>query len=344
MKQRSFMDHDHNRQSKGGRARAEALTQEQRKEIARKAANARWDADIPEASYEGEFKIGDFSVAAAVLPNGKRLLTQSTFLRAIGRSRSPKGGTGVLTTVDGVPFFLQAEALRPFISEDLLKSTTPIFFRHLRGKKAVGYDAELLPAVAEVYLRMRDSFLKDGRPVPSQYEHITRTCDAVMRGLARVGIVALVDEATGYQEVRDRLALQAILDEFLRKELAAWAKRFPDEFYQQIFRLRNWAWRGMKVNRPQVVAKYTNDLVYERLAPGILKELENRNPKGERGSRSAKHHQWLTEDVGHPALAQHLHAIIGLMRASNTWDQFKTLIGRAFPKRGETLPLLINDP
>ena len=100
----------------------------------------------------------------------------------------------------------------------------------------------------------------------------------------------------------------------------------------------------MKVNRPQVVAKYTNDLVYERLAPGILKELENRNPKGERGIRSAKHHQWLTEDVGHPALAQHLHAIIGLMRASNTWDQFKTLIGRAFPKRGETLQLLINDP
>jgi hypothetical protein len=338
------MNYDDNRQSKGGRARAEALTPEQRKSIARNAASARWDADVPDASYEGEFKIGDYSVAAAVLPNGKRLLTQATFLRAIGRSRSPKGGTGVLTTVDGVPFFLQAEALRPFISEDLLKSTTPIFFRHLNGKKAVGYDAELLPAVAEVYLRMRDSFLRDGRSVPAQYDHITRACDAVMRGLARVGIVALVDEATGYQEVRDRLALQAILDEFLRKELAAWAKRFPDEFYQQIFRLRNWTWLGMKVNRPQVVAKYTNDLVYERLAPGILKELENRNPKGERGNRPAKHHQWLTEDVGHPALAQHLHAIIGLMRASNTWDQFKTLIGRAFPKRGETLPLLINDP
>jgi hypothetical protein len=64
-----------------------------------------------------------------------------------------------------------------------------------------------------------------------------------MRGLAHVGIIALVDEATGYQDVRDRLALQAILDAYLRKELAAWAKRFPEEFYRQIFRLRDWQGR-----------------------------------------------------------------------------------------------------
>jgi len=123
--------------------------------------------------------------------------------------------------------------------------------------------------------------------------------------------VALVDEATGYQEIRDRLALQAILDRFLRKELAAWAKRFPDEFYQQIFRLRGWNWKGMRVNRPQVVANYTKDFVYERLAPSILKELEARNPKDDGNDRRAKHHQWFTEDVGHPALAQHLYASSG---------------------------------
>lgn len=307
------------------------------------AASARWDADIPHAIYEGEFKIGDLTVSAAVLPNGKRLLTQSTFLRAIGRSRSPKGGTGVLTTVDGVPFFLQADVLKPFISEELLASTTPIFFKHLTGKKAVGYDAQLLPAVSEVYLRMRDALAAEGKTVPAQYDHIVRACDTVIRGLARVGIVALIDEATGYQEVRDRMALQAILDQFLRKELAAWAKRFPDEFYQQIFRLRDWQWKGMRVNRPQVVAKYTNDFVYERLAPGILDELQRRNPKDERGNRKAAHHRWLTEDVGDPVLAQHLYAVIGLMRVANDWDQFKAMLDRAFPKRGQTLPLLLGE-
>jgi len=330
-------------QSKGGKARAVALSAKERKDIAKRAAIARWDADIPHAIYEGEFKIGDLTVSAAVLPNGKRLLTQSTFLLAIGRSRSPKGGTGVLTTVDGVPFFLQADLLSPFISEELLASTTPIFFRHLTGKKAVGYDAQLLPAVSEVYLRMRDALAAEGKAVPAQYDHIVRACDAVIRGLARVGIVALIDEATGYQEVRDRMALQAILDQFLRKELAAWAKRFPDEFYQQIFRLRDWQWKGMRVNRPQVVAHYTNDFVYERLAPGILDELQKRNPKDERGNRRAAHHQWLTEDVGDPVLAQHLYAVIGLMRVADDWDQFKAMLDKAFPKKGQTLPLLFGE-
>jgi hypothetical protein len=249
-----------------------------------------------------------------------------------------------LTTVDGVPFFLQAEALKPFISEDLLASTTPIFFKHLNGKRGVGYDAGLLPAVAEVYLSMRDAFAKDGKGVPGQYDHIVKACDIVMRGLARVGLVALIDEATGYQEVRDRMALQAILDKFLRKELAAWAKRFPDEFYQQIFRLRNWEWKGMRVNRPQVVAKYTNDFVWERLAPGLLEELKARNPKDEKGHRKAAHHQWLTEEVGDPKLAQHLYAVVGLMRASATWEQFKGMLNTAFPKKGQNLELLLSDP
>lgn len=221
---------------------------------------------------------------------GPKNTDQSSTPRAIGRSRSPKGGTGVLTTVDGTPFFLQAEALKPFISEDLIASTTPIFYRRLNGQKSVGYDGELLPSVAEVYLKMGDAFRAESKDVPRQYDHIVKACNVIVRGLAHVGIIALIDEATGYQDVRDRQALQAILDKYLRKELAAWAKTFPDEFYQQIFRLRNWEWKGMKVNRPQVVAKYTTDFVYERLTPGLLEQLQHRNPKDDKGHRKAAHH------------------------------------------------------
>src|SRR3972149_798273 len=99
----------------------------------------------------------------------------------------------------------------------------------------------------------------------------------------------------------------------------------------------------MKINRPSVVGRYTNDIVYERLAPGILKELKSRNPKNETGNRPAKHHQWLTQDVGHPALAQHLHATIALMRASATWEHFYRLLQRALPKKNETIPLALKD-
>jgi hypothetical protein len=325
--------------AKGGKARAEALTPEERKSIARNAALARWDVDVPKASHEGEVNLGTTQIGAAVLGNGKRLLTQATFLRAIGRSRSPKAGTGVLSTVDGLPFFLQAEALQPYISEDLRMSTTPIFFRSKTGGRFVGYDAELLPKVCEVYLRFRDDCLARNEQVPENYKHIVKACDILMRGLATVGIVALVDEATGFQEFRDRQALQAILDKFIGKELAAWVKRFPDEFYQEIYRLRKWTWKGMSVNRPQAVAGYTRDIVYSRLAPGVIKELETKNPVDDKGRRKSKHHQWLTHDVGNPALAQHLHAVIALMRISVDWEPFMELLDRAFPRRGDTLKL-----
>ena len=302
--------------------------------MARKAALARWDApELPRATHEGKFKIGERSVSAAVLPNGLRLLTQATFLRAIGRSRSPKKGTGVLSTVDGIPFFLQSNILQPFTDDDLIVSTTPVFYRTRGGRKSVGYDARVLPRVANVYLKMADSHREQGKQVPRQYRHIVRACDALVRGLAEVGILALVDEATGYQEVRDRLALQRILDQYLRAEFATWAKRFPDEFYQEMFRLKGWNWRGMRVNRPQVVGHYTNDVIYDRLAPGVLDELRRKNPRNAKGNRRQRHHQWLTEEVGHPALAQHLYGVIGLMRLADDWEGFKHMLDRAYPKK-----------
>jgi hypothetical protein len=69
--------------------------------------------------------------------------------------------------------------------------------------------------------------------------------------------------------------------------------------------------------------------------PGILKTKKD--------TAQPSNHQWLTEDVGHPALAQHLHAVIGFMRASARWDQFYRLLQRAFPKKGQNLELPLGD-
>ena len=115
-------------QSKGGDARAEKLSAEERKAIACAAA-ARWAADgMLRASHDGDIDLAGSVIKGAVLPDGKRLLTQGTFLLALGRSRTPKAGTGGYSTVDGLPFFLQAEQLRPFISDDLRASATRYFF------------------------------------------------------------------------------------------------------------------------------------------------------------------------------------------------------------------------
>jgi len=96
------------------------------------------------------------------------------------------------------------------------------------------------------------------------------------------------------------------------------------------------------VKRPSAVGRYTNDLVYQRLAPGVLDELKKRNPVDEKGHRKVRHFQWLTEDVGHPRLREHLAAVIALMKASSTWDQFRRALQRALPKYGTTLELPLN--
>ncbi|MCO7655972.1 P63C domain-containing protein [Pseudomonas aeruginosa] len=325
--------------AKGGVARAKALSSEERSEIAKKAAEARWNKP-PKAQYAGELSIGDLSIGCAVLPDGTRVLSQRGVGRALGRGyggadwkrNASEDAAGKL------PFFMNAKGLLPFISNDLmLLVTSPIEYQQTQGGGvAHGIAATALPQICEVWLKARDAGGLSKAQLP-----VAARAEIIMRGLAHVGITALVDEATGYQEVRDRQALQAILDQFLRKELAAWAKRFPDEFYQQMFRLKGWQRKDLSSpsRRPGAAGMYTNDIVYERLAPGILAELEARNPKDSRGNRKGKHHQMLTEDVGHPALAQHLHALIALMRASSNWDQFMLMLNTAFPKKNETLLL-----
>jgi hypothetical protein len=336
------MAREANAKAKGGLARAEVLSPEKRSEIASNAAKARWAESLPKALRQGELSLLGKKIPCAVIEGETRILNQAGFLRAIGRARSPKSGTGVLSTVDDLPFFLQAKVLRPFISNELIASTKPIFY--LAGEtRTVGYAATLLPQVCEVYLKYRDHLLGAKAEVPEKYKHIIETCDILMRSLAGVAIVALVDEASGYQEIRPQNALQAYLEKLVARELAVWAKKFPDEFYENIYKLRGWTWPGMGKNRYSVVAHYTNDLVYERLAPGLKAELEKKNPKDEKGRRLVKNHQWLTSDIGDPMLAQHLYSLMMFQRLALTsgfgWKRFLKMVDQVHPKKGTTLDI-----
>lgn len=322
--------------SKGGRARAKALSAKKRSEIARLAVEARWEKagkpPVPRATHAGTIEIGGREIACAVLKDGRRVLTQETFLTAIGRSKKGKGGQ-ISSGPDGLPPFLSASALKSFIDNDLRKATVPIQYRSISGVRAHGYEASLLPQVCDVYLKARDA-----RKLTRQQTHVATACDILMRGLAHVGIIAMVDEATGYQDARARDALARILEKFIAKELRKWIRTFEADFYKEMFRLKGLPYDGT-CRRPQYFGHLTNDLVYSRLAPGVLDELRKRNPRTTpRGNRPAKHFQHLTPEFGHPRLREHIHAVTSLMRASDNWKGFYALIQRALPKHYE-MPL-----
>ena len=281
--------------------------------------------------------IGDIEIPCYVLEDETRVLAQGGFLQAIGRSRTPKAGTGGLSSVDKLPFFLSASQLTPFISSELVLSTTPIIFRLGKGMKVVGYNAKLLPEVCNVYLKARDA----NALLPSQI-HIAERAEILIRGLATVGIIALVDETTGYQQIRKQRALATILEKFIAKELQPWTKTFPYEFYKQIFRLKGWP-DPHGVKRPSVIGHYTNDFVYDRLAPGVLEELKRLNPKTPKGYRRYKLFQWFTPNLGHPKLKEHLAAVTALMRAAPNWEYFKRSLVRALPKTKEQIPFGVNE-
>jgi hypothetical protein len=330
----------------GGHARNAALAPEKRKEIAKKAAAVRWgggsnNPSIPKATHEGELKIGDAVIPCAVLEDGRRLITQSGFMIAMGRARQAKGRRNNSGDAN-MPAFLSSQNIKPFISNDLAATTGHVEFRTVRGTKAFGYSAELLPKVCEVYLNAQAA----GALTPSQ-KHIAIQARILIIGLASTGIVALVDEATGYQAIRPKDALQAYLEKIIRKELAAWVKKFPDEFYENIYKLRGWTWPGMGKNRYSVVGTYTRDLVFERIAPGLLSELENKSPKDEKGNRQGKLHQWLTEDIGNPMLAQHMHSLVMFQRLALAngygWNRFIKMIDQVLPKKGNNLELPLDD-
>lgn len=335
----------------GGVARAAKLSPGVRSAIASEAARRRWaerpvKSDIPRAlpDHKGVLNLGGAKLPCAVIqgPNGiQRVLTENGITQAILGTRS--GASKRLkkaASEDGapVPMFLAPGQLKPFIDKELQNGPlAPIDY--IDGDRVIrGYDASILPAVCKVWLRAREAKALQVQQLPK-----AQRAEILTRALAETGIVALIDEVTGYEKVRPQNALQAYLEMVIRKELAAWAKKFPDEFYENIYKLRGWAWPGMTKNRFSVVAQYTRDLVYERLGPGVLQELEKKSPKNDRGNRPNKLHQWFTEDIGDPMLAQHLHALLMFQRLAIAngygWSRFVQMVDQVLPKRGTTLSL-----
>lgn len=332
-----MIDNDH--RSKGGKARAEKLSPTKRKDIAKRAAASRWDKekDVPQASYTGTLTIGNMTFPCSVLSNGDRILTQSDFMKGMGMYYSgwvAKNRSAEDIAAD-VPHFLSFKSLKPFIDKHLgdLQSIV-IKYRTERGSLAHGIKADIIPKICDIWLDA-----DEGGKLGTRQKQIAAKAKLVMRGLAHTGIIALVDEATGYQKVRAPDALSKILEAFIAKELQPWVKTFPDAYYEQLFRLKGLNYLKDSIKRPQYFGHLTNDIVYKRLAPAVLEELKKTTPKTAKGRPKDLLHRRLTPDLGHPKLREHLASVITAMKLSNKYDDFKIKIDMLHPRYDETIPM-----
>lgn len=110
--------------------------------------------------------------------------------------------------------------------------------------------------------------------------------------------------------------------------------------YEQIFRLKGWTYHASNSKRPMQMAQITVDLVFDRIGPGLTKDLrERRHEIFEETGKKGHLHRLLTPDVGHPALQHHLSGTTFLAKAfpDGEYAGFHRAMDRVAPRRFRTM-------
>jgi len=303
--------------SKAGKASVAKFTKEELRERATRASHARkCYKDLPKITHSGEIVIGKKTISCAVLEDGRRIISQSAIYEILEKAL-PNARTREKGKIGLIPSFIAVDNLKPFITKEMMTEASVVRCQKKSGGLFNGFEASLLPDICEVYLKARDADILN-----TQQKHIASQCEIVMRALSKVGLTALIDESSGYQAERERDDLQKFLSKYISAELLPWTKRFPQQFfdaYKKMYGVEK------ESNCPSHVGHLINSHVYEELAPSILEELKDKNPKGDNGRRKHTHHQFLTEDIGIDALQKQLIEVTTLMKVAKDKDHFKEL-------------------
>lgn len=297
---------------------------------------------ILKATHTGELKFGNFDVACAVLEDGTRVLSERGVIKVLGGKRGGAHWRRRKADPDGanLPIYASANNIIPFINSDLMLAlTNPIPYRAGGGRKANGIKAKILPEICDVWLRARNG----GKLHPSQ-EHIAVQAEILIRAFAKVAIDALVDEATGFQTLRDPEALRFLVAQYIEEEKREWQKEFPDEFYINLNKIYNRNTNNIR-HRPKYFAKFTNKYIYFPMEQGeVLRELDRLNPiDPTKGTRKERLHQHLSKDYGRIKLQNQIRDVNVLLRLAPNPRRFKNLFARAFPLPGSQVEMDTDD-
>ncbi len=286
--------------------------------------------------YRGELNLSGIKIPCYVLDDGTRVISGRGVQEALKMVDIEEGKR---TAGTRLARYLSQKTLNPFISKYLESGHfQPIICTDL-GKTIHGYKADALADICDAFLEARKHITLSPRQII-----IAEQCELLMRAFARVGIIALVDEATGFDKVKNDVKdkLQTFLNQFLMKEAATWIKTFPDEFFMDIYKMRHWDWQETR-KMPGVMGNWIRDIVYERIAP-VLPELEKLNPKNEKGYRAKKFHQYFSREEGLPKLKEYLASIHTIVVISDyDWNKFKANLDKVHPRTSVELFLNFED-
>lgn len=269
------------------------------------------------AKYRGKLPIGEIEVECAVLSDNRRVLSATSVFTAFDR---PRKGEYRVSLDDGtkLPPFMASNNLIPFINQDIMKWTIPI--KYLDGnRECEGYAAELLPELCFLYLRA-----KRANKLTHSQQKFAEQSIILLESFAKIGIIALIDEVTGYQYDRTHDALRILLQQYIAEGLQKWMKTFPDEFFVELDRLYTNT-RTTSRARPSYYGHFINTYIYDPIEYGYIKqELDKLNIK-DNGIRKARFHQWLTIH-GKDVLVKQIWRILGIMETSSSIHGFKNKI------------------
>lgn len=302
--------------SAGGKARAKKLSPDRRKAIAEKAAAMRWakppeamkagglpavqplEGEVlppsPFAKFRGQIDLGGNPIDVYVLDTGDRVISMRGAVKAI---------TG--QDAGNLVEYLSVQGLKDFIDKDLALVESKEF--HIPGTqfRGRGITAEQFEQILTAYVKA----LHAGALTTNRQREMATTCAILSTAFLKIGIIAQIDEATGYQYARSEDALQIKLRAFIADELRDWEKTFPDDLWEQFGRLTRW--QGSLHQRPKWWGHLVMELIYNALDPDIAKYLKENKPKPVHGKN---YHSWMTQDVGLKALISHIYEIIGIAK------------------------------
>jgi hypothetical protein len=315
-------------QALGGIERAKSLTSDERKGIASKAAQARWarlsDPNyIPTATNQGFLPIGDVKLDCYVLEDRRRLFHKRGMAKAIGLKSY--GGNAFMKT-------LSRKGLGSEITPELWeKINNPIVFKPRTGDPAHGYEASVLIDVCDAIMQARSQ----GKLLPSQQRMALRA-EMIFRSAAKLGIIALIDEATGFIADKRKEEYRELFKEYIRQECRDWSEVFSRAFFDMLYRLYNHRRKNpSSFKHPSFFGHFIRRYVYFPLANSngvILDMLDEKNPViYAKGGRRHRLHEFL-EDVGVDALKAQVWQVVGIGSASRNKAEFDRSFERAFPR------------